>query len=49
MASRSSLVIDAACAAVSEAASGDDRIARTIVAGSLAWSGQPQGQGSGVL
>jgi hypothetical protein len=37
MASRSPLVIDAACAAVSEAASGDDRIARTIVAaGSLA-------------
>jgi hypothetical protein len=44
MASRSPLVIDAACAAVSEAASGDDRIARTIVAArSLAWSGRPQG------
>ena len=37
-------VIDAACAAESEAASGDDRIARTIIAaGSLAWSGRPQG------
>ena len=44
MASRSPPVIDAACAAVSQAASGDDRIARTIVAaGSLAWSGRPQG------
>src|SRR5215218_2525370 len=43
MASRSPPVIDAACAAVSEAASGDDRIAGTIVAaGSLAWSGATQ-------
>jgi Domain of unknown function (DUF1918) len=44
MASRSPPVIDAVCAAVSEAASGDDRTARTIAAaGSPAWSGRPQG------